>query len=90
MSQEVVASATPSSSESPTATSSDFSPEAYLTMDTVTADQQNAYAQYAPGLHFHPAISPPVLGFDPSYIQNEFDPFELDFGALVDFNASFE
>ncbi|OAG34384.1 hypothetical protein AYO21_11470 [Fonsecaea monophora] len=54
----------------------------YLTIEAVTADQQSAYARTngagLAALHFHPQISPPILGFDPRIVQDDFDPFNLD------------
>ena len=41
----------------------------------VTADQQRAFESVPWIAHFHPAIFPPVLGFDPNTIQDIFDPF---------------
>ncbi|OQV10182.1 hypothetical protein CLAIMM_14217 [Cladophialophora immunda] len=58
----------------------------YLTIDAVNADQQAAYARTngpsQAALHFHPQISPPILGFDPRVIQDDFDPFNLDLFAF--------
>ncbi|KIW87205.1 uncharacterized protein Z519_12107 [Cladophialophora bantiana CBS 173.52] len=54
----------------------------YLTIEHVIADQQSAYGRTngpsQAGLHFHPSISPPILGFDPRVIQDDFDPFNLN------------
>lgn len=59
----------------------------YLTIEAVTADQQQAYARYDQAVHFHPNISPPILGFDPRIIQDDFDPFNLDLSSIIDFDA---
>jgi hypothetical protein len=61
--------------------------DGYLTIGVVTADQQAAYDRYPEALHFHPGISPPILGFDPRVIQDDFDPFDLDLSHLIDFDA---
>ncbi|RMD44179.1 hypothetical protein DV735_g1008, partial [Chaetothyriales sp. CBS 134920] len=47
-------------------------------INDVTADQQHAFAQVPFAMHFHPQVQPPVLGFDPGMIQDDFDPFSLD------------
>lgn len=52
-----------------------FRSDYHPSIDTVTADQQRAYERTPFALHFHPEIQPPVLGFDPNMIQDEFDPF---------------
>ncbi|ETN43367.1 uncharacterized protein HMPREF1541_02526 [Cyphellophora europaea CBS 101466] len=52
-------------------------PDYHPSIDTVTADQQRAYERTPFALHFHPEIQPPVLGFDPNMIQDEFDPFSF-------------
>ncbi|KAK6371725.1 hypothetical protein LTS17_008548 [Exophiala oligosperma] len=59
----------------------------YLSIATVTADQQAAFENNELALHFHPGIQPPILGFDPRIVQDDFDPFDLDFSGLIDFNA---
>lgn len=58
----------------------------YLTIDAVTADQQAAYDQLEIGFHFHPDM-PQILAFDPRIIQHEFDPFDLDLSAYIDFDC---
>lgn len=58
---------------------------AYLSVAAVTADQQEAFDNHALALHFHPDISPPILGFDPRIIQDDFDPFDLDLTKMIDF-----
>ncbi|EXJ81902.1 hypothetical protein A1O1_07969 [Capronia coronata CBS 617.96] len=60
---------------------------AYLSIQHVTADQQAAFESNALALHFHPRIQPPILGFDPRVIQDDFDPFDLDLSGLVDWEA---
>ena len=65
------------------ATSSGFD-DGYLTMEAVTADQQAAYERLEFGFHFHPDM-PPVLGFDPRIVQDDFDPFDLDLSSFVQF-----
>ena len=52
-------------------------PDYRPSIDAVTADQQRAYERTPFFLHFHPEIQPPVLGFDPNMVQDEFDPFSL-------------
>ncbi len=60
----------------------------YLSVAAVTADQQTAFDNIDTlALHFHPAIQPPVLGFDPRVIQDDFDPFDLDFSELINYDA---
>ncbi|EXJ54290.1 hypothetical protein A1O7_09628 [Cladophialophora yegresii CBS 114405] len=59
----------------------------YLTIEAVTTDQQHAFESNAAALHFHPNISPPILGFDPRVIQDDFDPFNLDLSPLVAFET---
>ena len=60
----------------------DFRRDYRPSINTVTTDQQRAYDRTPFALHFHPEIQPPVLGFDPNMIQDEFDPFSLfDFSA---------
>lgn len=54
-----------------------FRPDYQPSINAITADQQRAYEQTPFSLHFHPDIQPPVLGFDPNMIQDEFDPFSL-------------
>jgi hypothetical protein len=46
-------------------------------INAVTADQQQAYEGTPFSLHFHPNIQPPVLGFGPDMIQDDFDPFSF-------------
>lgn len=52
---------------------SDYNPS----INAITADQQQAYERTPFALHFHPDIQPPVLGFDPNIVQDDFDPFSL-------------
>ena len=59
----------------------------YLTIQAVTADQQAAFERHPEAVHFHPNISPPVLGFDPRVIQDDFDPFDLDLTPLIDYKT---
>jgi hypothetical protein len=77
---------TNSASPNPTAADSVTSND-YITIEAVTADQQQAFARTAAALHFHPDISPPILGFDPRVIQDDFDPFNLDLSHLVAFET---
>lgn len=58
-------------------------------IQTVTADQQQAYMNTPFALHFHPEIQPPILGFDHKLIQDDFDPFSLDIDLtdIFDFSA---
>lgn len=60
---------------------------AYLSVADVTAEQQDAFEANTLALHFHPDVSPPILGFDPRVIQDDFDPFNLDLTDMIDFNA---
>ncbi|EXJ82279.1 hypothetical protein A1O3_06092 [Capronia epimyces CBS 606.96] len=60
---------------------------AYLSIQHITTDQQAAFDGYALALHFHPNIQPPILGFDPRIIQDDFDPFDLDLSALINWKA---
>ncbi|KAL6241329.1 hypothetical protein RBB50_011802 [Rhinocladiella similis] len=64
-----------------------MSSNTYLTIAAITADQQAAFEDNDLALHFHPRIQPPILGFDPRIIQDDFDPFDLDFSGLINFNA---
>lgn len=59
----------------------------YLSIAEVTADQQAAFDGNTISSHFHPNVQPPVLGFDPSIIQGEFDPFSLEFSDIIDFGV---
>lgn len=68
-------------------TSQEGPADQYLTIQAVTDDQQAAYEHHALALHFHPTISPPILGFDPRIIQDDFDPFNLDLSAYIDWNV---
>ena len=58
--------------------STNFRPEYRPSINDVTIDQQRAYERTPFALHFHPRIQPPVLGFDPNMIQDDFDPFTLN------------
>ncbi|KIW14260.1 hypothetical protein PV08_07042 [Exophiala spinifera] len=60
----------------------------YLTIAAITADQQAAFEDNDLVLHFQPGIEPPILGFDPRVVQDDFDPFDLDFSGLIDFNTN--
>ncbi|KAI1612724.1 mating-type protein MAT alpha 1-domain-containing protein [Exophiala viscosa] len=60
---------------------------AYLSVAAVTAEQQDAFESNSLALHFHPDVSPPILGFDPRVIQDDFDPFNLDLSELINFDA---
>jgi hypothetical protein len=58
----------------------DFCTDYRPSIDAVTAAQQQAYERNSKqcttfALHFNPQIPPPVLGFNPNIIQ---DNFELD------------
>ena len=37
-------------------------------------------------IHFHPAIQPPVLGFDPNLIQDNFDLYSFDIDQYLNFD----
>ncbi|KAK7897056.1 hypothetical protein LTR67_004944 [Exophiala xenobiotica] len=59
----------------------------YLSVAAVTADQQTAFDNIDTlALHFHPGVQPPILGFDPRVIQDDFDPFDLDFSELINYD----
>ncbi|KAL2433875.1 hypothetical protein ABEF95_011682 [Exophiala dermatitidis] len=60
---------------------------AYLSIEHVTADQQAAFERNPLALHFHPGVQPPILGFDPRIIQDDFDPFDLDLSTLIDWEV---
>lgn len=48
----------------------------------VTADQQQTYETTPAVMHWSPLVDPPILGFEPSFIQDVFDPFSfLDFSS---------
>lgn len=57
------------------------------TIEQVTADQQHAFEQLPMPIHFHPGIQPPVLGFDPNMIQDDFDPYTFDQYINFDFKV---
>lgn len=58
-------------------------PQYSPSMNEVTLDQQLAM-QSTPGFaHWHPEIQPPILGFDPSMLQDDFDPFSFESGFLT-------
>ena len=65
----------------------DSRPDYRPSINAVTADQQQAYERTPFALHFHPQIQPPILGFDPNIIQDDFDPFSLfvESGEFLDF-----
>jgi hypothetical protein len=52
-----------------------------LSIETATDDVQRAFEDYPDehpfNLHFHPAVEQPIVAFDPSLIQDAFDPFDL-------------
>jgi hypothetical protein len=59
-----------------------------LSIETTTAGVQRALEEY-PGeypyaYHFHPAVDQPILAFDPTVIQDNFDPFDM--ADFVDFD----
>ena len=58
--------------------SMDLRPDYQPSINDITVDQQRAYERTPFALHFHPQIQPPVLGFDPNIIQDDFDPFTLN------------
>jgi hypothetical protein len=68
---------------------SDLSTNYMPTIEQVTADQQQAFDQIPLPMHFHPGIQPPVLGFDPNKIQDDFDPygFDVDQYLIFDFKV---
>jgi hypothetical protein len=59
-----------------------------LSIETATADVQRCLEDYpdeypyAP--HFHPDMANPIIAFDPTVIQDDFDPFDI--GNFVNFN----
>lgn len=60
-----------------------------LSIETATADVQKALEDYPDEYpfahHFHPAVDRPILAFDPTVIQDNFDPYDLnDYINLVD------
>ena len=57
---------------------------------TVTDDQTHAFENTPFAIHFHPDVRPPVLGFDPREVQDDFDPFSFDLplSDIFDFGAS--
>jgi hypothetical protein len=64
----------------------DFRPDYRPSIGAVMADQQQAYERAPLAMHFNPQVQPPVLGFDPNNIQDDFDPFSLyvDPGQYLD------
>jgi hypothetical protein len=54
----------------------------HLSIETATADVQSALDDYPDTYpfnhHFHPTVDQPILGFDPTVVQDDFDPFDLD------------
>jgi hypothetical protein len=65
---------------------SDLSTNYMPTIEQVTADQQQAFDQMPMAMHFHPGIQPPVLGFDPNMIQDDFDPYSFDADQYLNFD----
>ena len=59
------------------------------TIEQVTADQQQAFDQMPMPFHFHPGIQPPVLGFDPNMIQDDFDPFSFNVDEYLNLEFKF-
>jgi hypothetical protein len=60
-----------------------------LSIETATADVQQALEDYPDeypyNLHFHPAVDRPIVAFDPTVVQDDFDPFDLN--DFVNFNV---
>lgn len=52
-----------------------------LSIETATADVQRALDdypdQYPYDHHFHPAVHQPILAFDPTVVQDDFDPYDI-------------
>jgi hypothetical protein len=52
-----------------------------LSIETATADVQRALEEYGDEypypMHFHPDVEIPILAFDPTMVQDSFDPFDL-------------
>jgi hypothetical protein len=52
-----------------------------LSIEKATADNQRAMSDYRDeypfNMHFHLDLEIPILAFDPSVVQDSFDPFEL-------------
>ena len=65
----------------------EFRPDYHPSISAVTADQQQAYERTPFALHFNPQIQPPILGFEPNIIQDDFNPFSLyvEAGEYLDF-----
>ena len=59
------------------------------TIEQVTADQQQAFDRMPMPLHIHPDIQPPVLGFDPNMIQDNFDPYSFNPDQYLNFDFEF-
>ena len=59
-----------------------------LSIETATADVQHALEDYPDEYpyahHFHPATEHPILAFDPTVVQDDFDPFDL--GSFINFD----
>lgn len=58
-----------------------------LSIETATTDVQSALDDYPDEYpyahHFHPAVEHPIVAFDPTVIQDDFDPFHIaDFVAF--------
>ena len=51
-------------------------------IETATADLQHALEDYPDEYpyahHFHPAVERPIVAFDPTVIQDDFDPFDIN------------
>lgn len=60
-----------------------------LSIETATADVQRALEEYPDEYpyahHFHPAVENPILAFDPTVIQDDFDPFNISDFVNLDF-----
>ncbi len=52
-----------------------------LSIETATTDVQRALDDYPDEYpyahHFHPAVEHPIVAFDPTVIQDDFDPFDI-------------
>lgn len=59
-----------------------------LSIETATADVQRALEDYPDeypyNYHFHPAVNQPIVSFDPTIVQDDFDPFNI--GDFVNFD----
>ena len=54
-------------------------------MSDVVREQQRAFDSYPFATHFHPDL-PAVVGWDPSQVQDDFDPFTFDLEEIFKFD----